>query len=116
MKRARSGRRLPRGVKKWLTLDSVQGPVEVYFVPHLLDDKGDEMDGLFYPDDMLILIDKGLSPDKARSALLHEMMHLLFACAKAKHDILEKYEEEIVTFLEPLLFDVLRRNKFLRMP
>jgi hypothetical protein len=102
--------------RKWGVLDSVQGPVSVYLVPNLVDDNDEKMDGLFYPDEMIILVDKGLSPDRIRSTLLHEMLHLIFSCAKSKHDILEKYEEEIISFLEPLLFDVLKRNGFLRMP
>jgi Zn-dependent peptidase ImmA (M78 family) len=108
--------KLPRGVKKWLVLDSLHGPVEVYLVPNLIDDENKPMYGLFYPDDMLILIEKNMSANKRKSTLLHEMMHLAFDCAESKHVAVGAFEEDFISCIEPLLFDVLRRNNFLKMP
>ena len=100
--------------RKWLTLDSIYGPVDVRLVPDLVDDNGESVDGLFLPESFSIHIESKQTSSKRHSTLLHEMMHLVFASARTEK-VVEDNEEAFVTFVEPVLFDLLRRNGFLRM-
>jgi hypothetical protein len=104
-----------RKPRKWLTLDSVLGSVDVYLIKGLTDETGTPVDGLFLPDKLIICIDGDLVPNRIRSTLLHEMLHLAFASG-SKSKMLEDNEEEFVSFMETPLFDLLRRNKMLRLP
>lgn len=73
-------------------------------------------DATFSVEDMTIEIDPELAPDRARSTFLHEVMHCCFAVYGHVDRWTSAEEERIVGFLEPLLFDILDRNGWLRIP
>lgn len=72
-------------------------------------------DAVFDPENMRICIDPELPKDRATSALLHEILHVCFSSFRTGIAKLQT-EEQIVSYLEPLLFDILNRNKLLRNP
>lgn len=78
--------------------------------------KPEDNDAIFDVQRMVVMIDPELTPDRARSTLLHEVMHCCFAVYGHVDRWTSQQEESFIGFLEPLLYDVLTRNGWLRMP
>jgi Zn-dependent peptidase ImmA (M78 family) len=106
----------PKKFRKWLVVDSAIGKLDV-FTTHQPEYEG-PVYGVFFPQHSAIVIDSSQSEEKMRSTLLHELLHV--ACTSASETLqkmcLGNREEKIVSFLEPILYDLLTRNGFLKMP
>ena len=115
-----------RGRRLWTKVEAHGHLIPVFVVKSLIDDNGDDLDGFFDQDKPEILVRQIDNASAMKSTLHHELMHVCFRghCGTTRETILRsktqdgraKREEEIIAFLEPLQFDLLMRNKWLRYP
>lgn len=66
------------------------------------------VDGTCWPADHELAVNKALAGDRRAMVLLHEIMHA--ACDAAELQLPDKVEEEIVSHLSRVLFQILRDN------
>jgi hypothetical protein len=76
--------------------------------------------GLFVSDAALILISWDLPHDVAENCALHELTHAAFwamgMSLKGHRPTTDEEEEAVVNPLSSILYDTLKRNKFLKLP
>lgn len=115
-----------KGRRLWLKVETLLGPVPVFVVKTLEDDDGFDLSGLFDQDKPEILIRQIDNVMSMKQTLHHELLHVCFRAhsgtareavfksrtVEGRHD----REEELVSFLEPVQFDLLVRNGWLRYP
>lgn len=115
-----------RGRRLWLRVSAHGGTIPVYVAKGpLFDDDGVTEVDAWYDREVNEIVVKQLDNVAAmKMKLHHELIHVCFGShsgdaraflgksveARAKH------EEDIVSFLEPVQFDLLVRNKWLRYP
>ena len=111
----------------WCKAQVHGGTIRVYLTTYKPDDgSGDKCDGTFDSEKGEIEIDASLSDDKAKMTLLHELLHVCFggASGQLRENVLgaktpearATREEMVVSFIEPVLYDLLVRNGWLRFP
>jgi len=115
-----------RGRRLWLKVQVHGGVIPVYVVKDLPDDNGDDLDGYFDQEKPLILVRQIDSASAMKQTLHHELLHVCFRghSGVARETILRsrtvegraRREEDLISFLEPVQFDLLVRNKWLRYP
>ena len=117
-----------RGRRLWTKVAVHGGIVPVYVVKQpIVDDDGvTNLDAYYDPDVPEIVIEQSDNVPKMKQRLHHELLHVCFGAhsgdARAKvlgaqtEDGRAKREEDIVSFIEPVQFDMLVRNGWLRYP
>ena len=115
-----------RGRRLWCKFEAHGGTVKVYLNKKPLELEGHAVEAFYDPDKGTIDIQWLPSESRLKSTLVHEMLHVCFRghsgdmrekvlgpkTSNGRHD----REEMIVSFLEPVLFDVLTRAGFLKIP
>lgn len=112
-----------RGRRLWLKVQ-VHGTVIPVFVVKTVDDEGS--DGEYDDEAPHILIRQADNISAMKQTLHHELMHVCFRghSGTARESLFRsktpegraKREEAIISFLEPVQFDLLVRNGWLRYP
>jgi hypothetical protein len=117
-----------RGRRLWLKVEAHGGTIPVYVTkgPILDDDGVTELDAFYEKDSPCIVIKSSDNVAAMKQRLHHELLHVCFGAhsGDAREKVLgartpegrAKREEDIVSFLEPVQFDMLVRNKWLRYP
>ncbi len=116
-----------RGRRLWMKLQTQRGELRVYVTKEpLKDNDGGRADALFDEDLNTINIAHGPDVGFMKMKLLHELLHVCFSPATGDikqsvlggrlHENVWKREEMVVAFLEPVLFDLLSRNRLIRIP
>lgn len=114
-----------RGRRLWMKLEAHGGTIPVYVQRgELKDDEGNDVDAYYEKDKPEIVIKHSDNAAGMKMKLHHELLHVCFGShsgdAKAflgsTYDARGKREEDIVSFLEPIQFDLLVRNGWLRYP
>jgi len=116
-----------RGRRLWMKLDSQSGVVKVYVTKNQLKvEDGTLVDACFDPHANTIEIKWSEDLHHMKMKLLHELLHVCFNphAGDMKQNILggkdyiewDTREELLVSFLEPILFDLLVRNGMVRFP
>lgn len=116
-----------RGRRLWLKVHVHGGVIPVYVVRGpIFDDDGTELDGYYDPAVPCVSIREMDNVALMKQRLHHELLHVCFGAHTG--DVLQRVlgafsldhqarrEEDIVAFIEPMQFDLLVRNKFLRYP
>ena len=110
----------------WCKLSSARGNIRVYVTDRDLDADGVDANAYFDPETNEILVRVTPAEDQMKMWLLHELLHVCWADSSG--DLREKIlgaktyeqrherEELIVSFLEPVLYDLLTRNGCLKLP
>jgi hypothetical protein len=112
-----------RGRRLWLKVEAHGSTIPV-FVVKVVDEEGS--DGEFNQEVPEILIRQTDNVASMKQTLHHELLHVCFRghSGTTRESILRsktnegraKREEEIISFLEPVQFDLMVRNGFLRYP
>jgi hypothetical protein len=116
-----------RGRRLWLKVQAHGSVIPVYVSKTVVDDDGvTEIFGYFDSEAPLIIIRAMDNIASMKQTLHHELLHVCFGAHsgdaremvfKGKtRDGRAKREEEIISFLEPVQFDLLVRNGWLRYP
>lgn len=111
-----------RGRKLWLRAETQSGPLSVYVVKELRNESGDPLHAEYDPDTHTILVEWCENATKMKQDLHHELLHVCFAGSSgdARENALGPdyvtREEKLVSFLEPVHFDLLMRNGWLKYP
>lgn len=115
-----------KGRRLWLRVSVHGGTVPVYVAKGpLLDDDGVTAVDAWYDKDVPeIVIEQKDNEVAMKMKLHHELLHVCFGAhsgdAKAflgsTYESRSKREEDVVSFLEPVQFDLLVRNGWLRYP
>ena len=115
-----------RDWRLWMKVETVMGKIPVYVVKTLENDDGHDLDGFFDKEKPEILIRQIDNKEAMKSTLHHELLHVSFrGHADSERDrvfkgrtvnVRESNEEAIVSFLEPIQFDLLVRNGWLKYP
>jgi hypothetical protein len=115
-----------RGRRLWLRVQVHGGVIPVFVTKILEDDNGDDLDGYFDQDIPCVLIRQVENVSAMKQTLHHELLHVCFRghSGTAREKILRgrtpdgraRREEDIISFLEPIQFDLLVRNGWLRYP
>lgn len=109
----------------WCRVSTQNGEVRVYLVVDPVDDESRYVDGLYDPGKGEILINAALSEERQKMTLLHELLHVVWSgiggelktkLLGCKPNQTHSHEETIVSFQEPVLYDLLARNGWLRLP
>lgn len=109
----------------WLTVQAHGGTVPVYVAKVVIGDEGEEVEAYFDRTKPEIVIEQAENVALMKSRLHHELLHLCFGAhsGDARAPVLgrtpaarAKREEAVVSFLEPVQFDLLVRNGWLRYP
>ena len=115
----------------WIKASALGGDLRIYLVPYDLPIKNNDMDGndcrgMYDPvrDEIEVSEDQG--EVNMKRSLLHEILHKCFSAisgdlqkvilGEEDMDALARREELVVGYLEPLLYDVLVRNGWLKFP
>ena len=113
--------------KLWLRMAAAGGDTPVYLTKEPTVEGSDEsVNGFYETEKNFIEVESGLTGQIQKETLFHEIIHRCFSTAsgdlQAKilgHSSREKrwdHEELIVSFLAPVLYDILVRNGWLRIP
>jgi hypothetical protein len=116
-----------RGRRIWVKLQTQRGELRVYVVKWVLkDDDGNVADALYDSDNNCIEVTWGPDDNFMKMKLLHELLHVCFSphSGDIKYSVLGGNlletrwfrEEMVVSFLEPVLYDLLTRNALLKFP
>lgn len=116
-----------RGRRLWLKFEAHGGTIPVYVQRgELKDDDGNDVDAYYEPDTPCIVVKSTDNVTMMKQRLHHELLHVCFGAhsGDAREPVLgsdtvegrAQREEQIVSFLEPIQFDILTRNKWLRYP
>lgn len=115
-----------RGRRLWIKAEGQTGPLKIYVTKKEIDIEGVRCKASFDPEKDEIEVAATTGEQAMKRSLLHELLHKCFAGASG--DLREKIlgdktpearserEELIVSYLEPILYDLLTRNGWLRIP
>lgn len=115
-----------RGRRLWLRAQAHGGVIPVFVIKVLEDEDGYALDGQFDQEAPLILIRQVDNVSAMKQTLHHELLHVCFRghSGTARETVLHsstvdgraRREEDIISFLEPVQFDLLVRNGWLKYP
>jgi hypothetical protein len=116
-----------RGRRLWLKVAAHGGSIPVYVTKDpIIDENGDECDAYWDREDNEIVIRAYENISVMKQRLHHELLHVCFGAhtGQAREDVLggatpearDDREEKIVGFIEPIQFDILVRNGWLKYP
>jgi len=118
-----------RGRRLWCKVTAHGGTIPVYVTKNdalLKDDDGSDVDAYYDPEVPCILVKHTGNVAMMQQRLHHELLHVCFGAhsGDARAQVLgaktvegrAKREEAIVSFVEPVQFDLLVRNGFLKYP
>jgi len=114
-----------KGRRLWLRAATVLGPLPVYVTSRPIEVEGHPVDAYFDREKPEIVIEQVANVDLMKMRLHHELLHLCWGAhsGDARAPILgrtpearARKEEAIVSFLEPVQFDLLVRNRWLKYP
>jgi Zn-dependent peptidase ImmA (M78 family) len=86
----------------------------IRFQPKVVDDNGEELNGLTLHDEREILIDSRLTKDQRQLIIFHEVLHATLFETGLNELISIKMEEAIVRGLSNTLCPLVRSAKFLK--
>ena len=114
-----------RGRRLWFRL-KVHGGVTPAYVTNrpIYDDDGNEVDAYYDKEKNELVVKQSDNVAAMKQRLHHELLHVCFGAHSGDAraflgktvESRGKREEDIVSFLEPVQFDMLVRNGFLRYP
>lgn len=112
-----------RGRRLWMKIEVHGRTVRVVVVKDkLVDDDGNHCAALYDHENRMILVLERQDESIMKQELLHELLHVCFAghsddaLIKVLGKEYKTREEDVVSFLEPILHDLLARNKLLKIP
>lgn len=115
-----------KGRRFWMKLAGPSGDVRVYVLASMPIVDGEESQAYWDSTNNKIVVWADGSDDMVKMRLLHELLHMSFASHSGtiREKVLgcrtvegrRRREEDICSFLDPLLYDILARNKLLKIP
>lgn len=113
-----------KGRRLWLYVQSAGGMIPVYVTNAPITVEGHDSEAYYDKDVPCILIKVTENVAAMKAALHHELLHVCFsghsgdalAFMGSTPEARDRREEKVVSFLEPVQFDLLVRNGFLKYP
>ena len=114
-----------RGRRLWCRIEAHGGTIPVYIITgELKNDDGSDVDAYYDHEVPCIVVKHTGNIAAMQQRLHHEILHVCFAAHSgdgcsflgSNVNVQWKREESIVSFLEPVQFDLLVRNGFLKYP
>lgn len=113
-----------RGRRLWCKVDTSIGPMAVYVVLKTpKNEDGDDCDALYDSERHELIVRWVENKEQMKKWLLHELIHIVFMPMRPElrekifgKDPEEEREELVTQYLEPGLYDLMTRNRWLRLP